>query len=563
MLAVFWFLLVILGFLELIRFLPKSKDKQRVQAVYNILGFLTGFLGGTSTFLPEFKIDILYPLGNFGIPIYCLIITYAILRHHLLDIRVAVTRTGIFLFVYLFVLGIPFWFGYKYQLWKYSTWTMLILSTSGPFIYNYLRRRAEDIILKEQRLYQRALHDLSSRMTRIRNPDELVNAITSTIKDTIRVGFAAIYLKEEQYKSFQLRSHYSNGSAVSPEQFIPVDSALARLIYDKKAPLLGEETRSQHDIAPDFGLITPYFIEDTLLGFLILGTKPNNQIFTPEDIIAFETLSYSTSLAIENCHFWKEIEDRQRRARLEEMDTYSYSLAHEIDNPMQVILGHANFIKKVVLELGMPKDKLQDLIGSLDFILEARNRTSTMVKAIRDFGDKTTGEFKPLSIEEVVDSFAMLYSPKFKENSVFFEKASNLQNLVFVMGEKPQLMQILFILADNAVHALTGLAEKKITLKIETLNHDWVRINVSDNGYGIKKEMIGIIFEPFTTTKASTEGTGMGLHNAKKMVQMHKGKIWAESEGPGKGATLIIELPIAKDVKLQKPESENKIKRMF
>ncbi|MFA5276744.1 MAG: HAMP domain-containing sensor histidine kinase, partial [Candidatus Omnitrophota bacterium] len=94
-------------------------------------------------------------------------------------------------------------------------------------------------------------------------------------------------------------------------------------------------------------------------------------------------------------------------------------------------------------------------------------------------------------------------------------------------------------------------------------NHNLARITFSDNGYGIKKEMLEIIFAPFTTTKASTEGTGMGLYNAKSIIIKHKGRIWAESEGPGKGATFVIELPIANDVKPEKPEDSNKGKRLF
>ncbi len=60
--------------------------------------------------------------------------------------------------------------------------------------------------------------------------------------------------------------------------------------------------------------------------------------------------------------------------------------------------------------------------------------------------------------------------------------------------------------------------------------------------------MLPIIFAPFVTTKASTEGKGMGLRNAQSFIKRHNGRIWAESEGEGKGAAFIIELPIAKDV---------------
>jgi signal transduction histidine kinase len=71
-------------------------------------------------------------------------------------------------------------------------------------------------------------------------------------------------------------------------------------------------------------------------------------------------------------------------------------------------------------------------------------------------------------------------------------------------------------------------------------------MEISDNGYGIKKEpgFIESIFVDYVTTKASTEGSGMGLSRVRKIIQMHKGRIWAESEGKEKGARFIVELPI-------------------
>ncbi len=173
-----------------------------------------------------------------------------------------------------------------------------------------------------------------------------------------------------------------------------------------------------------------------------------------------------------------------------------------------------------------------------------------MVKAIEDFGKISTGELGPVKIIDVIEGFSQLYLPQFKSHGVKFTKELSPEvNSVCVLGEKPELMQILVILANNAIHAMQDLKDKKITLKTDSSNHDLIRISMKDNGYGIKKEILPILFAPFTTTKASTEGTGMGLYNAKKIIQRHKGKIWAESEGEEKGASFFIELPIAKGVK--------------
>lgn len=565
--AILYFvIMVIYGLNKLYSIYKNSDGAKQNQLKYLLLSSLLGYFGGAANFLLVYGINIpfLNPFGTYALPVYIAVVTYAIMRYRLMDINIVLTRAGIFAFVYFLVLGIPFWVGFKLLgmgLWIIPVSITAVFATFGPFGYQILRRRAEDVILKEQKRYQKTLRELSKTMTRIRDLDELLKTVTSTIKDTVKVNFSVIYIKDEQYNSYRLKSYYANGSNVRLEEFIPPDSKLIKLIYSKKIPLLGEEVKAEYDIPFEFGLITPYFMEDELLGFLILGSKPNNQMYTPDDVLVFETLSYSTSLAIENSTFWKEIEDRHRKARLQEMDTYSYSLAHEIDNPMQVVLGQAGLLKKEVTDNIADEAKRSEIIGSFDFIIEAAKRVSGMVKAIRDFGQKTTGEFKALNIEDVADSFARLYYPQFKDKTVFFEKINNLKNPIFIRGEKPELMQVLVILANNSVHAMTDAKEKKATLILGLSNRDLVRITFTDNGYGIKKEMLEIIFKPFVTTKASTEGTGMGLHNAQKIIEKHKGRIWAESEGPGKGASFIIELPIAKDVtqdEVKKEDSKSK-----
>jgi len=553
-----WFCQVTYGLFQLFKSYVSSSGLRRNQLKYLLIGTLIGFVGGSGNYFLTFNIELfpINPFGTYGVVVFSAMMTYAIIRYRLMDITVLAVRTFIFMLVYFLVLGIPFWIGFRYiggRIWILPVTVMAILASIGPFIYSYFRRQAEEVLLRDQRRYQRALTELSKTMGRIRDLNELVKAITKTVVDTVKVSFAGIYLKSDEYKSYQLKDIYPASDKSHFQEFIPLDYSLIRLLSVRKRPLLSEEAGSFDKINLDGGVVIPFFIEDELLGFLVIGSKPNSQMYTPDDLLIFEALSYSSALAIENSYFWKEIEDRQRKARLQEMDTYSYSLAHEIDNPIQVILGYIEYLKKYFLEeIDLPPEKRKDLEGVFNLMEEAATRISGMVKAIRDFGQKTTGEQTPINIEEVVDSFCRLYFPQFKANSVFFEKHSELKKPVFVLAEKPQLMQVVFILANNSIHAMKYSKEKKISLKEELSTPDHLKISFSDTGYGIKKELLSIIFEPFTTTKASTEGTGMGLNNAKKIIEKHKGKIWAESEGEGKGATFFIELPVTKDTKPKK-----------
>lgn len=91
-LFIIWISLVIWGHCELFRFYKRAKGSKKNQALYLFIGMLIGFLGGGSHFLPIFYIDLSF-VGNFTIPIYCVITSYAILRHHLMDIEVVIKKT--------------------------------------------------------------------------------------------------------------------------------------------------------------------------------------------------------------------------------------------------------------------------------------------------------------------------------------------------------------------------------------------------------------------------------------------------------------------------------------
>lgn len=525
--------------------LKSSTGITKVKETYILISSCIGFIGGMTNHFLWYGI-IIPPFGNIGVAIGIIITAYAIVRYRFMDVRIAFTRAGIFTVVYILVLGIPFWLGFRLLgdgLWILPVSIMAVFATLGPLTYNYLRKRTENIILKEQRYYQEAITKLSKRMVDMRDIEELLKTITLTIADAVKIKFAAVYLKTEEYKSIQLKSCYPQEEKSRFPELIPLDDPLIGILNQRKKPLLGEETGSQNKIDPGLGLIIPCFGKDGFLGFIALGAKQNNQMYTNDDILSFENLSYSTSLAIENCTYWKEIEDRQRKARLQEMDTFSYSLAHEIDNPMTIVYNLARFQKEHFLKYITDSQERKDAEDACDIMMEGSGRVMSMVKAIRQFGQKVTGELEPLNLQEIIEGFSRLYSPELKANCVLFSKEMPDQP-IYVKGVAAELQQVLMIFAKNAIHAMQSSQEKKLTLKVVRVNHSTVRIALSDTGYGVKGGNLQTIFAPFFTSKASTEGTGMGLHNAKGFILRHNGRIWAESEGENKGSTFIFELPV-------------------
>jgi signal transduction histidine kinase len=569
--AILFFVIIILhGLTWLYKEYKSSLGAKKNQLKYLFWSSLIGYVGGATNFLLVYGISIpfLNPFGTYALPLYISVVAYAILKYRLMDINVALTRIGVFTFVYILVLGTPFaitgWeksflinlFGNGW-LW-FPLVVFFILATGGPFLVVYLIRRTEASLFRERRHYQEVLNNLSESMVDIRDIDKLFPAITSTITEAVKIKFATIYLKTKEYNSFQLKNCYPAEAKSRFQEFIPLDDPLIRILEERKKPLLGEEIGRQEKISLDSGVIIPCFGKDGLIGFIILGAKQNNHMYTNDDLLVLETLSYNTSLAIENCTFWKEMENRQRMARIEEMHTFSYSLAHEIDNPMTILIRGIEVLRRDYT--GYVDDEVENkkMIKWLDFMYEAAWRVSGMVKAVQEFGQKTSSEFKPVKLEKAIDTFLKLYIPHLKMSGVIFTKDIP-EAFPLIRGVSQEIEQALIILAKNAVQALKDTKEKKIHLEAEVVNPGWIRIILTDNGPGIEKEKLLSIFTAFYTTKGTHEGTGMGLYNATQfIVERHKGKLWAESDGQGKGASFIIELPIAKDIKPEELKEEKK-----
>ncbi len=518
---------------------------EKLRLKYALLGTLFGVFGSID-FLANYGINI-YPFGFIFMMIFPCVYTYAIVKYRLMDIRLLFTRAGIFIFVYSFIFALPIWFGIKTKAWLWSLVLMGVLSPVGIFVYSYLREQTEKILLKKEANYQAALKELAKTMMQIRALDDLLNIIILRIFDAIQPQFIAFYIFSKDDKKYVLKQNRIQGN-INLEKDIPINSALVNYLEKRHRSILVEETSFLK-----FSLETvaiPCFIQNGLFAFIVLGPKPKKALYTASDFVIFDIVSSEASLAIENCLFWQEEKTRlakeEQIRRQRAMDHFSASLAHEIDNPIFAVTGITDVVKMTVtadLKDCIPQDKLNFLSDRLSRITKDLFRISKMIRAIREFSSQTKGEQVTLKLDDILDDFLSIVEPQFKYEGIFFDK--QIEQGINLKGNKIHLEEVFINLATNAIHAVkhNGQKEKKITFKVSKNTPKTFLIELSDNGYGIKKEMLEDIFLDFVTTKASTEGTGMGLGRVRKIIEDHGGKVWASSKGAGTGATFSIELP--------------------
>ena len=121
------------------------------------------------------------------------------------------------------------------------------------------------------------------------------------------------------------------------------------------------------------------------------------------------------------------------------------------------------------------------------------------------------------------------------------------ENLPVVRGDPPRLVEVMQTLVDNAAKFMGDQPEPQIDIGVQTGKNEYIFF-VRDNGIGISPAYHEKVFGLFDKLEAQSEGTGVGLALAKRIVEVHGGRIWVESEGKGQGSTFCFTLPLKEEI---------------
>ncbi len=202
--------------------------------------------------------------------------------------------------------------------------------------------------------------------------------------------------------------------------------------------------------------------------------------------------------------------------KMASMGQLSAGIAHELNNPLGVVIMYAN----ILLEEAS-KDSV--VYKDLKLIVDQTNRCKKIVGGLLNFARKNQVNASKTNIiklsEQCIDAIIVPKNINISINSTELTDA-------YAMLDHEQMTQIITNLLKNAIDAMPEKGEVVIILEDDDNN---LIFRVKDSGIGIKPENIDKIFEPFYTTKAIGKGTGLGLATAYGIVKMHKGKITVES----------------------------------
>ncbi len=313
-----------------------------------------------------------------------------------------------------------------------------------------------------------------------------------------------------------------------------------------------EDPRWYHDMDTDTGfqthslLCVPMFYHDQITGAIEMVNKQQG-VFTKEDTNLLEAIATIAAIALENARLYEDLkgalaarEEAQSQLihaeKMAALGRLAASIAHEINNPLQAVLGCMMLSQEEVGGM-MRKEKLN---RHLDVAVTEVKRVSEIVHRMHDFYRHARSELQQVDVPMVLDSVLTLSSKQLEHSKIKVAKdyAADLPN---IQANSDHLKQVFLNLVINAIDAMPNGGTLHIQIQQANTIPATVQVTISDTGIGMTKDVQQRLFEPFFTTK--DQGSGLGLSISYGIIESHNGKILVNSQ-IGKGTTFTIQLPI-------------------
>ena len=559
----------------------KSIGYEREQMKFLALAFFIALIGGGMHVISAYiNIEIIpHDLLIFA---WSMIVFYSISKYGYLNIKLTLLKSIVFIIVYCFILGIPFYIGFKTNQWFIASIILFALSTIGPMSLKYLQSKTENLLMAEQEKYQQFLLQASKGMVEQKEVSKLSQLIVRMITKSVKVKFAYLFIYDEKKQLFVCA--VNRGEKMKDKNItFDTNSPLISFIKSNPNPFLlfnipKDIKKLFSSVSDNIALVINAFIRKDLIAFMFLGDKKDGSLYSKKDLEVFKTLSNQAALAVTNCKFLRETNNQQKRLfeaeKLASIGGMADGMAHQIRNRLNSFGFAAELLKYDVQDFSTDyKDfidknpSITEMVDNMNKLIVSINenvkKTNTILTGILDFA-KPKGsitEKEIFSLKEIIEASIMLVQIKHHRENV--PVVIDIPEDDKIYGIKYQIQEVCFNCIDNAFEAIiekdqhlknplfddidkTKEFEPEINVSLRYLDgKNKCQIIIKDNGIGIKQENKVKIFSAFFTTKPSSKsGSGIGSYVARRMiVESHNGDISFDSKY-GEGTTFIITLPL-------------------
>ena len=399
-----------------------------------------------------------------------------------------------------------------------------------------------------------ALGEVSQAVNSTLDLETVLSTIVAKAVQLSGTEAGAIYGYDEQAREFRLRATYGMDQGLIDalaQRHIGLDDPNVAPVFAQREPVqvadLREEAASDlNEIILRAGyrarMVAPPLRGEDIVGMLVVRRRTPGE-FEKNTVDLIKTFAAQSALAIQNARLFREIEDKSRQLEVasQHKSQFLANMSHELRTPLNAILGYSELMADGAY--GEPSEKMLGILKRL----EANGRHLLgLINDVLDLSKIEAGqlvlELSDYSIQDIAQTVRSTLEPLATDKKLGF-KVEVAPQLPSGHGDGRRLTQVLINLVGNAIK-FTDAGE--VVIKAEA-NDGSFQVSVRDTGPGISATDQTKLFQEFQQAdNAITRkkgGTGLGLAISKRIIEMHGGKIWVESQ-IGQGSTFAFTLPV-------------------
>jgi signal transduction histidine kinase len=563
---------LVIGLVRLLReYRASAVSFRRNRMLLVILGVCINLVGGGVDFI-RFVLgwQWLYPVGIPCNAIFSVTLGVAVIRYRLWDISVLARR--ILLYAVLTVMAIlPLvlgWLSVTGRLTSYeelppnlglSLMMVAIVAAAIPCL-RYAEAACERVMFARQHGVRDTLRGIARDAAAILDLERLGAGLTRDLVERVPVVQAALYMPAGgDDESFLCHSRATSNALDAAPSDHKLDPRLVLWLRLTAKPVALDELAFRagqafelREVAADLeaagvALLVPILLDGHLAGVLVVGEKLSGEVFDAVEIDLLQTLAGQTAIALQNARLYGDVQRQMHElkmaqqqllqaAKLAAIGELAASVAHELNNPLTVIVGRNDQLIRRLRQADPEAVPLGEMIKA-----EAQ-RATRIVRGLLDYSRRREPKREPLNVNLLVPRALDLLQAKLRGRKidVQLDLAATLPPLI---GDMDQITQVLINLIGNAIDAMPGGGRLTVGTA-HTVDLERVAFSIQDSGTGMTPAQMEHIFEPFYSTKPEGEGTGLGLSVTLGIVNSHGGSISVDSR-LGTGTTMTVQLPVA------------------
>jgi signal transduction histidine kinase len=530
--------------------------RQRLQILYLLVGIISMFVIGLVLHVMNYFFHLGYSFF-FVASLYSLLISFffalAIVKYRLVDIHFIIRGgilysllSGLVLVIYvLFIKNVCDILARKLETNSLLVEAVLVLVL--VFLLRPLERRVEEFIdrffYRERYLFRMKFFEFTRTLLNLPDLQTLLEAAVNFISQALLLNRVGIWILEGESNSYRLFTQ----KGFPRERYFAADSPFIGYLKKSERAVELETVKNFRALQPEvremsearLSLGLPLEWEEGLLGFILVGEKKDGKNFTIMEIEALEALAPAVAMAISRARLYQDLKKKDwqmmQSEKLAALGEMAASFVHGIRNPLGIILGSAETLRKEV-----PQPVQSEMI---QFIGEESERINRMLTSFLEFAKPKPPVFQEVDLKDVLDRTLDWISIPARKQQVEVRREYPPEK-VLIPVDPEQIREAVVNLEMNALEAMPEGGTLRIILNQKD-NRD-VTIRLSDTGGGIPPGAESKIFDPFFTTKE--RGTGLGLPIVYSVVKNHGGTVSAASNNGG-GTTFTLTLPFPKTIR--------------